>query len=75
MRRRLLLVALLLVALATPVRAAEWGLIRPGVSTMEALRARYGAPTRVGHAHGIVVRNGTLMGGADPRADGCALGY
>ena len=47
MRRRVLLVALLLVGLTTPLGAAEWGLIRPGVSTMEALRARYGAPTRV----------------------------
>jgi hypothetical protein len=45
--RRALLVALLLVAPTTPVRAAEWGLIRPGVSTTEAMRARYGAPTRV----------------------------
>jgi hypothetical protein len=39
------LVALLLVA--APAAAAEWGLIRPGESTMETLRARYGAPTRV----------------------------
>jgi hypothetical protein len=46
-RSRVLLAALLLVALTTPVGAAEWGLIRPGVSTMETLRARYGAPTRV----------------------------
>ncbi len=30
---------------------------------------------RMGHAHGIVVRGGTLMGGADPRGDGAALGY
>ncbi len=30
---------------------------------------------RMGHAHGIVVRDGTLMGGADPRGDGMALGY
>jgi gamma-glutamyltranspeptidase/glutathione hydrolase len=30
---------------------------------------------RVGHAHAIVVREGTLMGGADPRGDGIALGY
>ncbi len=29
---------------------------------------------RAGHAHGIVVRDGTLMGGADPRGDGVALG-
>jgi len=31
--------------------------------------------TRVGHAHGIVLRDGTLMGGADPRGDGVALGF
>jgi gamma-glutamyltranspeptidase/glutathione hydrolase len=31
--------------------------------------------TRVGHAHGIVFRDGTLMGGADPRGDGVALGF
>ncbi len=30
---------------------------------------------KVGHAQGIVVRNGTLMGGADPRGDGIALGF
>jgi gamma-glutamyltranspeptidase len=30
---------------------------------------------KVGHAHGIVVRDGTLMGGADPRGDGVALGF
>jgi gamma-glutamyltranspeptidase len=29
---------------------------------------------RAGHAHGLVVRDGTLMGGADPRGDGAALG-
>ncbi len=28
-----------------------------------------------GHAHGIAVRDGTLMGGADPRGDGAALGF
>jgi gamma-glutamyltranspeptidase len=31
--------------------------------------------TRVGHAHGLVRRDGTLMGGADPRGDGVALGF
>jgi len=31
--------------------------------------------SRVGHAHGIVLRDGTLMGGADPRGDGIALGF
>jgi len=30
---------------------------------------------RAGHAHAIVVRDGTLMGGADPRGDGVALGF
>ncbi len=28
-----------------------------------------------GHAHGIALRDGTLMGGADPRGDGVALGF
>jgi hypothetical protein len=32
-----------------PARAAEWGLISPGVSTTQTVRARYGAPTRVDH--------------------------
>jgi gamma-glutamyltranspeptidase/glutathione hydrolase len=31
--------------------------------------------SRCGHAHGVVVRDGTFMGGADPRGDGAALGY
>lgn len=30
---------------------------------------------KVGHAHGVVIRDGTLAGGADPRGDGCALGF
>ena len=30
---------------------------------------------RAGHAHAIARRGGTLMGGADPRGDGAALGY
>jgi gamma-glutamyltranspeptidase/glutathione hydrolase len=30
---------------------------------------------RMGHAHAIAIRDGTLMGGADPRGDGLALGY
>jgi len=30
---------------------------------------------RVGHAHAIVWRDGTLWGGADPRGDGAALGF
>ncbi|HEU4370238.1 MAG TPA: hypothetical protein VFV05_18605 [Methylomirabilota bacterium] len=45
-RRRLLVVAVLLGAAASVAGAAEWGLIRPGVSTMESVRAQYGAPTR-----------------------------
>jgi gamma-glutamyltranspeptidase/glutathione hydrolase len=31
--------------------------------------------TRTGHAHAIVFRDGTLLGGADPRGDGAALGF
>jgi len=38
-----LLLALLLTA---PAAAAEWGTIAPATSTMETVRARYGAPTR-----------------------------
>ena len=30
---------------------------------------------KVGHAHGIALRDGTFMGGADPRGDGMALGF
>jgi hypothetical protein len=45
--RLVLAVALLLVCAAGAAQAAEWGLIRPGDSTMESVRARYGAPTRV----------------------------
>jgi gamma-glutamyltranspeptidase/glutathione hydrolase len=30
---------------------------------------------RCGHAHGVVLRDGALMGGADPRGDGAALGF
>jgi gamma-glutamyltranspeptidase/glutathione hydrolase len=30
---------------------------------------------QMGHAHGIVAKGDTLMGGADPRGDGLALGY
>jgi gamma-glutamyltranspeptidase/glutathione hydrolase len=52
-------------------RAVFSGLARKG----HAMKAAPALFTRVGHAHGIVVRDGTLMGGADPRADGCALGW
>jgi hypothetical protein len=48
MRTRLALIAaLVLGVLVAPVGAAEWGLIRPGVSTTETVRARYGAPSKV----------------------------
>ena len=30
---------------------------------------------RMGHAHGITLRDGTLAGGADPRGDGQAIGF
>jgi len=30
---------------------------------------------KTGHAHGVTTRDGTLMGGADPRGDGIALGF
>lgn len=36
----------LLAAFAGPARASDWGLIEPGKSTPESVRARYGAPTR-----------------------------
>ena len=29
---------------------------------------------KVGHGHGLVLRDGTWLGGADPRGDGIALG-
>ena len=50
MRRHLVLLAMVaLVARAGPADAAEWGLIRPGVTAKDAVRARYGAPTRTDH--------------------------
>jgi gamma-glutamyltranspeptidase/glutathione hydrolase len=30
---------------------------------------------RTGHAHGLILHDGTLTGGADPRGDGAALAY
>jgi gamma-glutamyltranspeptidase len=30
---------------------------------------------RVGHAHGVMVHDGVMSGGADPRGDGMALGF
>lgn len=43
-----LVTAALVVALsAGSVLAAEWGLVNPGTTTQEAVRERYGAPTKV----------------------------
>ena len=44
--RRALALALLLALAAAPAGALDWGAIVPGLSTMEAVRARYGAPSR-----------------------------
>lgn len=52
-------------------RRALGGLRRRG-HRVEAVSDFY---NQMGHAQGIVVRDGTLMGGADPRGDGIALGY
>jgi hypothetical protein len=46
MRRPALLLAILVLLVGAPAGAAEWGLIRPGVTTKDAVRARYGSPTR-----------------------------
>jgi len=45
--RPALLACALLLATASHAGAAEWGLIEPGVSTTQSVRARYGAPSRV----------------------------
>jgi hypothetical protein len=47
MRPSALLLAALMLLAGVPVDAAEWGLIRPGDTTKDAVRARYGLPTRV----------------------------
>lgn len=55
---------------------------RVPAEVVEALRA-LGHPVkaapdffvRTGHAHAITFRDGTLLGGADPRGDGAALGF
>jgi hypothetical protein len=44
---RIRLAVPLVMLLASPCAAAEWGLIRPGVSTMESVRPQYGTPSRV----------------------------
>jgi len=31
--------------------------------------------SRMGHAHGVTLQDGTLRGGADPRGDGAAMGF
>jgi gamma-glutamyltranspeptidase len=54
--------------------------VAPRVVTMLGRRGHRIRPAlpffqKMGHAHGIVVRDGTLMGGADPRGDGAALGF
>jgi hypothetical protein len=41
------LTAVGLIVLAAAAHAAEWGLIRPGVSATDSVRAQYGAPTRI----------------------------
>jgi gamma-glutamyltranspeptidase len=52
---------------------------RPVMAALEdrghRIRAALPLFQKMGHAHGIVVRDGTLMGGADPRGDGTALGF
>lgn len=48
MRAGVVLVAPLVVLLAVrPAAAAEWGLIQPGVSTTQSVRAQYGTPTKI----------------------------
>ena len=47
MRVRLaLVVAIMTLAAAWPAAAAEWGDIRPGISTTATVRAQYGAPSK-----------------------------
>lgn len=47
MRRLALLLAALVLLAGQPAGAAEWGLIRPGTTTRDEVRARYGSPTRM----------------------------
>jgi gamma-glutamyltranspeptidase/glutathione hydrolase len=52
-------------------RAVFAGLTRKG-HPVKAAPAFFG---RTGHAHAITFRDGVMLGGADPRGDGLALGY
>ena len=45
--RRVALVLIALVALCGPAVGAEWGTLLPGTSTMDAVRAQFGPPTRM----------------------------
>jgi hypothetical protein len=45
--RAVVVAAALLLAAAAPAAASEWGLIQPGISTTQTVRAQYGAPTKV----------------------------
>jgi gamma-glutamyltranspeptidase len=47
------------------------GLMRKG----HAIRPAAEFFTRTGHAHALSFRDGTVLGGADPRGDGAALGF
>jgi gamma-glutamyltranspeptidase len=61
---------------ATHVESRVPGEVRAGLEAKgHRVRAAPEFFWRCGHAHGIVLRNGTLMGGADPRGDGAALGF
>ena len=46
----LVLLLALLVLRSAPAPAEEWGGIEPGVTTVDAVRSRYGAPTKETHA-------------------------
>ena len=52
-------------------KAVFTGLARKGHNVKPAPRLF----TKVGHAHAIVLRDGRMEGGADPRGDGVALGF
>ena len=46
MRRLLALLLAVVAGHAAPATASDWGLINPGETTLQAVRARYGAPTK-----------------------------